>query len=337
MARFVVFTKLSPQGRKQLLKDPECLPNLSEELSGVDAKIVEQYALLGTYDFVSVIDIPVPLDAFKLMVADRGAEGLSRMIAPAMDLSLFVRLIGQTTETVGPYRWQITPPARWARAVLQWHYIGSYVRKYAKPLEIRGMENVADLKVPAIFIGNHTSHMDSMALLYTIPKQYRTRVFFGAAADRWFLKGRKGMKKQGWWNALVNGSFPVHRSGGSKGLDYPKWLLDKGFSVAIFPEGTRSGSGKLGKFRHGVSILALDKNVPVVPMYFSGLADIRPKGSQEFRPAPVVAMLGPPVRFEPGTSVPDATRILRHAVEALREELHGAAPPSGVVRPTAAH
>jgi len=326
MAKFVILTKLSAPGRRQLLHDAGSLPDLSEELSGVDAKIVEQYALLGTHDFLTVVDVPVPLDAFKLSIADRGAEGVVRSIFPAMDLPLFVRLIGQTTETVGPHRWQTRLPARTVRSVLQWHYYGAPVRNYCKPLDIRGTENVADLNGrPVIFIGNHTSHMDSMVMLYSIPKQYRTRVFFGGAADRWFLKGRKGIKKQGWWNSLL-GTFPVHRSAGSATLDYPKWLIDKGFSIAIFPEGTRSGSGKLGKFRHGVAVLALAKDVPVVPMYFAGLAAIRPKGSQELTPAPAVAMLGRPIRFEPGTSVPDATRILRQAVEALRDQVNGAAP-----------
>jgi 1-acyl-sn-glycerol-3-phosphate acyltransferase len=326
MAKFVILSNLSPEGHKQLLRASDSLPDLSTELSRVDAKIVEQYALLGTYDFLTVVDVPVPLDAFKLSVADRGAEGLERTIFPAMDLPLFIRLIGQTTETVGPHRWQITLPARAARSVLQWHYFGGPVRKYCQPLEIRGTENVADLNGrPVIFIGNHTSHMDSMVMLYSIPKEYRTRVFFGGAADRWFLKGRKGIKKQGWWNSVL-GSFPVHRSGGSATLDYPKWLIDKGFSIAIFPEGTRSGSGKLGKFRHGVSVLALDKDVPVVPMYFGGLAAIRPKGSQELRPAPAIAVIGRPIRLEPGTSVPDGTHILRHAVEALRDELRATEP-----------
>jgi 1-acyl-sn-glycerol-3-phosphate acyltransferase len=326
MAKFVVLSNLSPQGRRQLLSEPESLPDLSEELTSVDAKIVEQYALLGTHDFLTIIDVPVPLDAFKVAVAERGAEGLVRTIYPAMDLPLFIRLIGQTTATVGPHRWQITLPARAARSVMQWHYFGGPVRNYCKPLEIRGAQNVADLNGrPVIFIGNHTSHMDSMVMLYSIPKEYRTRVFFGGAADRWFLKGRKEIKKQGWWNSML-GSFPVQRSGGSATLDYPKWLIDKGFSIAIFPEGTRSGSGKLGKFRHGVSILALDKAVPVVPMYFAGLAAIRAKGSQELRPARAIAMIGRPVRFEPGTSVPDATNILRRAVEALRDELQGVAP-----------
>ena len=335
MAKFVVLTKLSAPGRRQLLHDPGSLPDLSAELNGVDAKIIEQYALLGTYDFLTVVDVPVPLDAFKLSVADRGAEGVVRTIFPAMDLPLFVRLVGQTTETVGPHRWQTTLPARTVRSVLQWHYYGSMVRSYCKPLEIRGNENVADLNGrPVIFIGNHTSHMDSSVMLYSIPKAYRTRVFFGGAADRWFLKGRRGIKKQGWWNSLL-GTFPVHRSAGSATLDYPKWLIDKGFSIAIFPEGTRSGSGKLGKFRHGVSILALDKGIPVVPMYFSGLAAIRPKGSQELRPARAVAMLGRPIRFEPGTSVPDATRILRHAVESLRDQLNGQKPTAAVGAPAA--
>lgn len=325
MAKFVILTRLSAPGRNQLLHEPASLPDLSEELSEVDAKIIEQYALLGTEDFLTVVDVPAPLDAFKLSIADRGADGVVRMVAPAMDLPLFIRLIGQTTATVGPHRWQITLPARMIRGVLQWRYYGSMVRKYCKPLEIRGRENVADLRGPAIFIGNHTSHMDSMVMLYTIPKGYRTRIFFGGAADRWFLKGRKGIKKKGWWNSLL-GSFPVHRSGGSAALDYPKWLIDNGYSIAIFPEGTRSGSGKLGKFRHGVSILALDKNVPVVPMYFAGLATIRPKGSKELKPARAVSMVGRPIRFEEGTSVPEATRILRHAVEALRDELHGTTP-----------
>jgi 1-acyl-sn-glycerol-3-phosphate acyltransferase len=294
---------------------------MAAELSAFDAKVVAQYALIGTDDYLTIVDIPVPADAFKLSVAEHGAQNVVREIYPAMDLSLFIRLLGQTTETVGPHRWQITVPARTARAALQWRYQGSQVRKYCKPLDVRGAENLSDLRGPAIFIGNHTSHMDSMVMLYSIPRRYRTRLFFGGAADRWFLKGRKEIKKQGWWNSL-QGNFPVHRSGGSATLDYPKWLIDKGFSIAIFPEGTRSGSGKLGKFRHGVAILALAKDVPVVPMYFDGLAAIRPKGSQELRPAPAIAMIGRPVRFQSGTSVPDATSRLKHAVEALRDELH---------------
>ncbi len=322
MAKFVILTRLSTHGRQNVMHGRDILPDIAEELRQVDGRIVEQYALLGTLDYLTVVDVPVPLDAFRLSVGDRGAEGLVREIYPAMDLALFVRLVSQTTETVGPHRWQITPPAWAVRSLMQWRYYGTPVRKYCKPLEVRGGEHLADLRGPAIFIGNHTSHMDSMVMLYSIPRHYRTRLFFGGAADRWFLKGRKGIKNQGWWNSLL-GSFPVHRSGGSASLDYPKWLIDQGFSVGIFPEGTRSGSGKMGKFRHGVSILALDKDVPVVPMYFGGLAAIRPKGSRELTPAPAVAMIGPPIRFPAGTTVPEATHALRSAVDRLHDEYRG--------------
>jgi 1-acyl-sn-glycerol-3-phosphate acyltransferase len=322
MARFIVHSSLSAQGRKDVLHDPAALPDIAAELSAFDAKVLAQYALLGTDDYLTIVDIPVPGDAFKLSVADHGAHNVIREIYPAMDLQLFIRLLGQTTETVGPHRWQVTLPARTAGAALRWRYQGSLVRQYCKPFDVRGAGHIADLRGPAIFIGNHTSHMDSMVMLYSLPRRYRNRLFFGGAADRWFLKGRKEIKKQGWWNSL-QGNFPVHRSGGSATLDYPKWLIDKGLSVAIFPEGTRSGSGKLGKFRHGVAILALAKDVPVVPMYFDGLAAIRPKGSRELRPAPAITMIGRPIRFESGTSVSDATHGLKRAVEGLRDELHG--------------
>ena len=207
MARFIVHSSLSVNGRKDVLHDPAALPDITAELSAFDAKVVAQYALLGTDDYLTIVDIPVPADAFKLSVAERNAQSVVREIYPAMDLSLFIRLLGQTTETVGPHRWQITAPARAARSVLQWRYQGSLVRRYCKPLDIRGAENLADLRGPAIFIGNHTSHMDSSVLLYSVPRQYRTRVFFGGAADRFFLKGRKEIKKQALVE-LVAGQLP---------------------------------------------------------------------------------------------------------------------------------
>jgi len=86
----------------------------------------------------------------------------------------------------------------------------------------------------------------------------------------------------------------------------------------IFPEGTRSTTGKLSRFRHGVAILALEKRVPVVPLYMDGLREIRPKGSQQIVPGPVKVRVGEPIVFEPGTPVPEATSRMYHAMEALR-------------------
>ena len=109
---------------------------------------------------------------------------------------------------------------------------------------------------------------------------------------------------------MIGGSFPIHRGGGSATLDYSKWLLGNGASLGIFPERARATSCKMARFKHGVSLLALEKNVPVVPLYLSGLSKIRAKGSRDITPGPVYAHIQKPIYLDPGLSVPVATRVI---------------------------
>ena len=61
----------------------------------------------------------------------------------------------------------------------------------------------------------------------------------------------------------------------------------------------------MAKFKHGVSLLALEKKVPVVPVFLTGLKKLRPKGSREIFPGPVGAHILEPIYFPEGTEVPD--------------------------------
>ena len=88
----------------------------------------------------------------------------------------------------------------------------------------------------------------------------------------------------------------------------------------------------MAKFRHGVSILALEKKVPVVPVFLTGLAAMRPKGSREIFPGPAGANVLDPIYFDEDTTVPDATRriydtmnevhvrVAEHGDEAARQD-----------------
>jgi len=163
----------------------------------------------------------------------------------------------------------------------------------------------------------------------SLPERFRRRVAFGSAADRWFLKGRKGIQKQPWYLALTMNCFPIQRGGGRAALSYAEWLLDRSWSLAIFPEGTRSTTGKLASFRHGVSILALAKDVAVVPIFMDGLRELRPKGAQEIKVGPVRVKIGEPIRFAPGTAVADATRVLYNTMERMREGMRVRRAPIG--------
>ena len=59
-----------------------------------------------------------------------------------------------------------------------------------------------------------------------------------------------------------------------------------------------------------VALLALEKKVPVVPCYLTGLNKLRPKGSREIKPGPAAANYQAPIYLPEGISVPDATRMI---------------------------
>ena len=108
--------------------------------------------------------------------------------------------------------------------------------------------------------------------------------------------------------------------------------------VLIYPEGTRSLTGKLQPFKLGVGVLACELNVPVVPTHISGSYQAMPKGSWFPRPAKVRVSFGPPIspnalspvgagdgaRDDAADESPYASyvamvRQLRQAIEALRD------------------
>jgi 1-acyl-sn-glycerol-3-phosphate acyltransferase len=211
----------------------------------------------------------------------------------------------------GPHRWQIDGWAKWVRRVMRRRAYTRWVDRYCHPLTATGLENLAALAGPAIFVANHQSHMDTLVLFEAMPETIKRNLYFGAAADRWYVRGKRKLVLQPWYQSMVLGNFPIVRGGGAKALDYAGWLLGKGCNVCIFPEGTRTTKEELGRFKPGVALLALEHGVPVVPIYLSGLREMRPKGALHAKPGPAGVDVFAPVRFAPGTTVEEATAQLR--------------------------
>ena len=155
-----------------------------------------------------------------------------------------------------------------------------------------------------------------------------------AAADRFYRVWWKGARF-----SLTFNAFPIERGGGRRALGYAEELLDKGWSLIIYPEGHRSRNGEVQPFHHGVSILALEHRVPVVPMYVYGTPEILPPGMPKaVGPAPVTVAIGEPVLLEPGLSVPEGTAVLEAATRAIAQpfvpkELRGPVPAVDVREP----
>ncbi len=211
----------------------------------------------------------------------------------------------------GPHRWQINTAAKLVRRLMRRYAYTRWVDRYCDPMTVRGVEHLHALDGPAIYVANHQSHMDTLVLFEAMPEHVKRNLYFGAAADRWFVKGKKKLVLQPWYQSMVLGNFPIVRGGGAKALAYAGWLLKQGCNVCIFPEGTRTQKDELGRFKPGVALLALELGVPVVPVYLSGLREMRPKGALHAKAGPAGVEIFAPVTFAAGTSVDDATATLR--------------------------
>ena len=313
MGTFVVFTTLTPQGRKNLHADPDRLRIVTRQAEKLGAKVLQQYATIGQYDFVTVIDAPDNA-AVQGIGAEISGLGTVRLTTfPAIKMDRFQQLLKLEPYRTEPHQWQTS---FWARAVrrIGRHWVTDrHVSKYCKPLTIEGRENLKDHKGAAIVIANHSSHFDSPVVLSALPERIRGKVLLAAAADKFYAYRRK----RHWFYSLFHSTFPVHRGGGIKQLDYPMSLLRRGWSIIIYPEGGRSKTGQIQRFKAGPAIMAMQGKVPVIPIYIEGLREVMPKGQRDPRPGPVFARIGKPVSLEGVTSVSEATAMLENAMREL--------------------
>lgn len=220
----------------------------------------------------------------------------------------------QEVEYGGPHPWQIEPWAKSVRKAMRHKEYTRWVEQYCTPLTVKGQENLKQVQSPSIFIANHQSHMDTPVIMESLTDPVRDNLLFGAAQDRWFVKGKEKLILQPWYQSLVLGNFPIMRGGGSKALAYASWLLEQGSHICIFPEGTRAMNDELGEFRHGVSLLALKHQVPVVPIVMKGLRELRPKGAKDIKPGPVTSSILSPIHLPSGMDLETATGRLRDAM-----------------------
>jgi 1-acyl-sn-glycerol-3-phosphate acyltransferase len=211
---------------------------------------------------------------------------------------------------VPTYSWARTPPARLVRSAVQYSALVPLLR-FISPFTVIGKRNLASLKGPAVFVANHQSHFDAPICLAALGGRIRRRLVVAAAADYFYSTAVKGAAA-----SLALGTVPFVRQGGSsrESLQLLKDLAGRGWSVLIFPAGTR-GTGASG-FKKGFAYIAVDAQVPVVPMYLHGLEDVMPKGSFLPLPGGVVIGIGPPI--PPGDDYNELVRKAEAGVAAAR-------------------
>jgi 1-acyl-sn-glycerol-3-phosphate acyltransferase len=119
----------------------------------------------------------------------------------------------------------------------------------------------ADPRHPYVVCSNHESFVDIL-LLSHLPFEMK-----------WLSKVEITRIPVVGWMMRMAGDIPLTRGVGSSAMDAMAQCadrLDKKVSVMIFPEGTRSASGQLGKFKNGAFRLAIEKQAPILPVAVIG-------------------------------------------------------------------
>jgi 1-acyl-sn-glycerol-3-phosphate acyltransferase len=234
-----------------------------------------------------------------------------------------------------PTAWARTPAARAVREAVLSYGFRPIVWTETEPT-VEGLDHLLDVAPPVMFLANHASHMDTPLILCSLPKPWRQRTAVAAAADYFF---------DVWWRAastaLVFNTFPIERTGGQRATNTARRLVSEGWNLLVYPEGTRSRDGWMGRFRHGASRLCIEFGIPAVPIALRGTYAAMPRGRSwplPGRPA-VSVRVGAPVLIAEGEDFRQVSKRLQQAMgrlwdedvtdwyRALRREARGETPP----------
>jgi len=288
------------------------LRNLVAQIAGVPREEIGPQSTLGLdlgLDSLSIVELLCLIEEKLGIYVEE--ESLPRP-ATVGDLETILADV-QRSEALTPFpEWPLGFPARAARTLLQRTLMDPLLALLC-PTQARGLENLEDLSGPLLFSANHTSHVDTLVVLKVLPRRYRWRLSVAAAADYWFVNPLLGNL-----TALFLNIFPMARRGNVRpSVEHAVNLIDHGWSVLIYPEGTRSLSGEIQPFKPGVGLLAVELGVPVVPIHLGGVYAILPKGSSVPRRGPVEVTIGAPLRFPPGMDHAQAAQELEREIRRL--------------------
>jgi 1-acyl-sn-glycerol-3-phosphate acyltransferase len=205
-------------------------------------------------------------------------------------------------------------PVRAMRGFVQVVGVKNVIRNELS-VEVYGLDELRQLVGPALIVANHASHLDTAVLVSTLPAARRRRTAVGIVGDYFFDSWLRSSA-----SAIAFNTFPVEQGGVP--TDTAAKLLAKGWTVVVFPEGTRSSDGFVRPFRMGAAQLAVERQVPVVPVGVLGTYAAMPRGS--YWPVPgrprVSVRYGSPIIPRPDETPPGFVLEIAEAVKNLLVE-----------------
>ena len=200
--------------------------------------------------------------------------------------------------------------------------MGMYMKSvlYSNPFVLKQVKNPYDerFEKPAILIANHTSFLDSLVMGGMVHNKvaflvndwvYRSPVFGKAVQSAGFYPVSEG----------IDGS-----------VDHLKKQLDFGFSLMVFPEGTRSRTNDIQRFHKGAFFLAEQLQLDIIPVYIHGNSETIPKGDTVIYDGHIITTIGKRIAFDDdsfGKNYSERTKLIGRSFKkefaVIRENLEG--------------
>lgn len=173
------------------------------------------------------------------------------------------------------------------------------------PVKVEGREFLSDEK-PTVVAANHTSALD-IFLLYG----------YAGVRFKWVMKGAiRNIPMVGWACEKIGFIFVDNTPAGARRVveDCEKAIRD-GYHIFMFPEGSRTLTGKLGKLRKGAFRVAMETKVPIVPAKISGGYEILKSGSLNVKWGRLKMQFFPPIETTEGKELEELVEEVRQRLE----------------------
>ena len=181
----------------------------------------------------------------------------------------------------------------------------SFYRLMFLPVTVEGLEHIQPGQ-SYVFVSNHQSMFDVWLIYGWLP------VIF-----KWLMKAelRKvpfvGIACKAAGHIFVDRKNP---KAAMESMEDIKKQLKDGVCTVIFPEGTRTKDGQVGRFKRGAFQIALDLKLPIIPISLSGCYDVLPKGKPFVYRRPVRMYVGEPIDITQFENNNDANDFVRNKV-----------------------
>ena len=225
--------------------------------------------------------------------------------------------------------WPWSLPIRWLRTAFVETVMRPLVWLLAHPRVVAPKMTAG--QEPMLIVANHVTAFDGPLIEYALPGPVRRRIAVAMSGemleDFWHLRNPErgrfslfGPFAYVLLTALFN-VFPLaRRRDFQASFTHAGKAMDRGFNILVFPEGARSATGDLARFRGGIGVLVKQSGAAVLPVGIRGLGELKTRQRSWFRSGTIEVHVGRPIRFAPEETEARIAERLRDEVERLMGE-----------------